>query len=166
MGLFVAVNMFTASAWLELHLLATSICLTKSRGESSGDVDWEAVVVLQRRCLVHVLSCRASNALVGSVGPHTPSASSFLSILPFCPFPRCWHPTHCGANLPGFPPCPLHGRAAGMLCWGSQRWISRCFPQIPLAVLVSLSHMIQLMESRTAWVREILGLFFLVLLGG
>lgn len=114
---------------------------------------------------VHILSPRAANAIVRSVDPHAPSASSFPSVFPQCPFPGCWHLVLNNANSPGFPPGLLLGGAAGMLCWGSQRWISRCFSQIPLATPVSLLHMIQLMESNTAWVEEISGLFFLVLLG-
>lgn len=113
MGLFVVVNTFTASAWLELHPLASSICLTKSRGEGSGDVDREAAVAPQRRCLHHIMSRRAPNTVVGSVSAQPPSASSFLSVLPFCPFPRRWHPAPCSANSPRFFPMPAPWEG----CW-------------------------------------------------
>lgn len=129
-------------------------------------MDWDAAVAPWRRCLVHVLSPRAPSAVVGSVGPCAVSASSFLSVPPFRPFPGCWHLAPSSANSPGFPPLLLCGRAAGMLCWGRRRWISSCFPQIPLAVPMCPSHVNQLTESHTAWVVEVLGLFFLVLLGG
>lgn len=75
---------------------------------------------------------------------------------------------HCGANSPWFCLHVLHGRAArtacAVLCWHSQKWISRCFPQIPQGVPVSLCHTIQLMKSQTAQVRETLVVFFFVLL--
>lgn len=59
--------------------MATSTCLTKSRGGSSGDVGWMAAVV-PWVCLIHVLSCRAPSTVVGSVSPYIPSTSSFLPL--------------------------------------------------------------------------------------
>jgi len=71
----------------------------------------------------------------------------------------------CKFTLVSPAPAPWEGcrdaPAAGMLRWGSHRWISRCFPQIFLAVLVSL-----LEGGHTAQVRELLQLFCFVLLGG
>lgn len=121
-----------------------------------------------RREGVCITSCHAGlpTPLSGLSVPNLPLLLPFSLFFLSAPFLGVGIPHPAVQIHRGFSPCLHHGKAAGMLCWGSQRWISRCFPQIPLAVLVSLLHMIQFMESHTAWVRAIPGLFFLVVLGG